>query len=579
MTDLFWDRIEPHNRDPDVSQGLSARIGDPLWMLARQWQVGEFRGEDAASPVRMRLRLTQVPIDHFRNGSGAGGAPPPAEPIPRDRPLEARVEAEQLPSARGRYAMAAAMGLDLRRRLLEAGLRGAVAALRAAHPLVVDEGALAELPDSERARVAIVARSAIDGLALLELSASQFRMLIPEPERAAAQGAWQAWSRWHAQRLAVADETWVPDRLEHRFEVSATQSKEPVVLTAEGYSGGRLDWYSFDVNPDPPPHGAAGEPARASMERLLEALAVPLTYAGAPASRYWQFEEGSVYFGGVEAGPADLGRLLVAEFATVYSDDWFLFPVRVPLGHLARVEQVTVLTTFGEHHVVRSCAQWDHERGHGDRRFALYELSGDDAAANGRTPWLALMPSVASTLHGRPLEVVSFVRDEMANLAWAIEERVETVDGRSLPRRLLSRDVAARPRETEGAHEDASGSGGGDDAAWRYRVQSMVPPFWVPLVPERPDPASPETILRRARMLAWQELADPSQAGPKGSVLAPDRAFVVREEEVPRSAVQVTRQWQAARGPDGSFHMWLARRKRPGRGERGSGLEFDRTLR
>lgn len=585
MTDLFWDRIEPHNRDPNVAEGLSAAIGDPLWMLARQWQVGEFRGEDAASPIHLRMQLTQVPIDSFRNGADPNGAPPTAEPMPRGRPLEARVEAEQLPSARGRCAVSAAAGIDLRRRLFDTGLKATVSALQAARPLEVADDALAELPDAERTRFEIVARSAIDGLAMLELTAEKFGALVPKPERSVAVDVWQRWAQEQTQRLGVLDETWVSERLEHRFEVAATQSKEPVVLTAEEYPGGRLDWYAFDIDPKPAPHRTGDERLNAPVKRSLEALAVPLTYAGAPASRYWQFEEGTVYFGGIEAGPADLGRLLVAEFAIVYSDDWFLFPVRVPVGNLARIEQVTVATTFGERNVVRSCAQWDHERGKGDRRFAMYELSGDDAATKGRTPWLALLPSVASTLHSKPLEVVSFVRDEMANLAWAIEERIETADGHSLPRRLLSRDLEARARDgaappaNEETDSDLGDPQTDEDEAWRYRTQSMVPPFWVPLVPERPDPASAQTHLRRARMLAWQDLEDPSAAGPKGSLLTPDQPFVVREEEVPRGGVQVSRQWQTARGVDGSFNLWLARRKRPGRGERGSGLEFDRTLR
>ena len=40
--------------DPEF--GLRAQIADPVWFLARQWELGEFRGEDAAAPVRVRPR-------------------------------------------------------------------------------------------------------------------------------------------------------------------------------------------------------------------------------------------------------------------------------------------------------------------------------------------------------------------------------------------------------------------------------------------------------------------------------------------------------------------------------------------
>ena len=68
-----WSRLEPLPTSDDVSVGLQARIADPLWMLARQWQFNEFQGEDAGSPIS---------ADAARAGragdvaGAAGGAPP-----------------------------------------------------------------------------------------------------------------------------------------------------------------------------------------------------------------------------------------------------------------------------------------------------------------------------------------------------------------------------------------------------------------------------------------------------------------------------------------------------------------------
>ena len=42
-----WTRIEPDPGSDDLQASLSARVLDPVWMLTRQWQVGEFQGEDA----------------------------------------------------------------------------------------------------------------------------------------------------------------------------------------------------------------------------------------------------------------------------------------------------------------------------------------------------------------------------------------------------------------------------------------------------------------------------------------------------------------------------------------------------
>jgi hypothetical protein len=179
------------------------------------------------------------------------------------------------------------------------------------------------------------------------------------------------------------------------------------------------------------------------------------------------------------------------------------------------------------------------------------------------------VPALGAPQNGPPLESVGFVRDEEANLAWAIEERIETAAGGWVTRRLL----AGRTPETAG--QPGPPVAGDPDAAWRYRHQSPVPPYWIPLVPERVDEDSPQVRLRRARMLAWEELDDPSAAGPKGRVLAPQRPLVLQEEEIPTTGARVTRRWHLARGADGRPHLWLARRKRPGRGERGSGPGYD----
>ena len=51
-----WMRLEPRVRNADMRTGLQARIYDPLWMLARQWQFGEFQAEDNGSPAAARWR-------------------------------------------------------------------------------------------------------------------------------------------------------------------------------------------------------------------------------------------------------------------------------------------------------------------------------------------------------------------------------------------------------------------------------------------------------------------------------------------------------------------------------------------
>ena len=51
-----WTRLEPQTRNAALTTSVQGRIHDPFWLLARQWQVGEFQGEDSGTPIMARLR-------------------------------------------------------------------------------------------------------------------------------------------------------------------------------------------------------------------------------------------------------------------------------------------------------------------------------------------------------------------------------------------------------------------------------------------------------------------------------------------------------------------------------------------
>lgn len=50
-----WTRLEPQSVTGDPTPGLEARVHDPLWALARQWQFAEFCGEDAGTPLAVEV--------------------------------------------------------------------------------------------------------------------------------------------------------------------------------------------------------------------------------------------------------------------------------------------------------------------------------------------------------------------------------------------------------------------------------------------------------------------------------------------------------------------------------------------
>ena len=109
-----WKRLEAGLVDDNLEEGLEARIADPLWMLARQWQVGEFHGEDAASPVFIEAEVEATPLSHFRSGR-----PSENNPVYRrnrvDVPLETFVERESIELDAAHFRLNAEAGMLLLR--------------------------------------------------------------------------------------------------------------------------------------------------------------------------------------------------------------------------------------------------------------------------------------------------------------------------------------------------------------------------------------------------------------------------------------------------------------------------------
>ena len=112
-----------------------------------------------------------------------------------------------------------------------------------------------------------------------------------------------------------------------------------------------------------------------------------------------------------------------------------------------------------------------------------------------------------------------------------------------------------------------------------YDLSSDVPEHWVPLLPVQiPLPAGGvQTRLKRGAVL----VADGTQRvrSALGEILATGSELLLRDEEVPREGVRVTRQYELARWIGGTTFLWAGRKKQVGRGEGSSGLAFDRELR
>lgn len=518
---LFFDesplRLEPIARSAEVATGLSAQVHDPAWALTRQWQLGEFQGQDAGSPIIVELAGRSTLLSHWRTSADDLEPWIPYDPLAA--PLDALVEAEAPapPDERERVEG----GAHLVRLLHEAGAGDAAADVTARHgfdpPLPADDGdtglvalLAAQVPDA--ARVA----AALDG-GTLDLPGGA------GAERAVE--AWRAW--WAALHPDPGPDTFDP----HRFEHHASMSAGTIVVRAEEHTGDGLDWHSVDADPLAIPAEGARE-----IPFAREGIASPIRYGGLPADRFWEMEDAQVDLSSTDVSTLDTGRVLLIGFAEVYGNDWFLVPLEVPVGSYTALDRVLVTDTFGERSVIERA-------GASDPRWNLFTLTGDDRGG------LLVLPT-STPLTGEPVEAVHLARDELANLAWAIEASYTDARGEPVDRR-------ARWRPPPPADPSALAA---------YAVQTVVPDFWLPLVPTSVGLGA----IRFDLVPLQQPGAD---SAPRGRLLTP--GLWVHEEEVPREGAHVVRRPVLARWFDGSWHAWRRREKSAGSGESASGLAFD----
>lgn len=568
-------RLEGRPRTQEFDRALRADVHDALWMLARQFQVGEFRGDDAGSPVRVRVQATSTTLSRYRAGDGTVGEYDPMIP------LEARVERERPPLD---LSLRLRIGRYFERQLARAVIsRSYEEDFRRKYPVA--------LPARDRSGAEVYAHReswelrelaagrALDGGALLLASERGEDILdgitVAVEDRAEIQHAERELRAWFTRTYGgpahLSESAWDPSRLEYRFACAAKDATEPgeIALRGEEYAHGHLDWYAVDRDRNGTTLGARESDGPAPRTVVREMLPAPISFPGMPSRRWWELEDGKVDLGAIEANTTDLGRMLVVEMGLLYGNDWFLVPLELAIASLTRIEGIVVDDVFGEH----TWIPLSHERMTQD--FEMYRLT--IAESDEASDELFLPPSIVARAESPPDEVVAFVRDEVANMVWAIETRIPLDDGNSRPGIEAARERLRYLRAlapTEGAPPHL------DDAPLQYELMNTVPECFIPFIPVRVPGTVREIKLQRAAMLRHLPGLPPEKVRPRTAILNPAEGtrYFVEEREVPRAGVRVERSFQRARGIDGRVHVWLGRRKTAGHGEGSSGLASDRLL-
>jgi hypothetical protein len=204
--------------------------------------------------------------------------------------------------------------------------------------------------------------------------------------------------------------------------------------------------------------------------------------------------------------------------------------------------------------------------------FSLSRAGYPDEA--GRDDFLFVPPVLSFREESKPFEEVHFMRDEGANMVWAVEHMVRN----SLGNPVKGFDAQNERREREMVGGAASTDIPKDNSTMPvYRLAGTVPDNWIPYVPVHAGGSGLKDIdelfsikLRQAEMMSKD-----NDHEPMTSILNRGDLEWVNEESVPRAGVKVQLTKQRVRWIDGKTYVWLGRKVVTGKGEGSSGLRFD----
>lgn len=596
----LWNRLEARPRTNNFARALKAEVRDPLWMLSKQWQMGEFLGDDAGSPVFSKMYMAKTRLTKYVPGDHT------VEAFDETVPLEAKVEKRAIPFTIG----TAAVSLDLRLLMGRHWLKMVQAFGAGVAQEFIDKYKI-EPPDADKRSDAYitahkeawqqfnaVANRCMDGAALyfyLKQPGNHAYDGIPgmgggplgDIDKIAARFITWFETLFYQPGKAEND-AWKPQQLEYKFACSAPVKGAEKVMTADEYYQGHLDWYNLDVDPSRTSLEGEVEVNEEGIEDPLKLsfIPVPVNFDGMPNTRWWTFEDGRTNFGNIKPSTRDVGKLLFIEFALIYANDWFLLPVTLPAGSIAAVKGLSVTNVFGERLWVEAAGKGLDDAWNKWSMFTL-NIKGEDRAQTDTS--LLVLPTVSKIQEGKPMEEVHLIRDEIANMVWGIESVVPPATG-------VGKHGSEAARELKSRYQQILDKEINDGtvippvltykADLRYEVMNTVPENWIPFIPARVENSNRSIRLQRAampRILNGEAGVTPAKVEPRTSLLREGLdadepvTYFINEEEVTRAGTSVFESYQRSRWYNGKVVTWLGIRKQTGKGEGSSHLAFDQA--
>jgi hypothetical protein len=520
-------RLEPRpSHRADLQRGFMAEIADPAWFLGRQWQMGEHQGENAASPVLVRVTYARQPLQ-----------PPAGRPteLPGHPAVEDGTAGPALTPAEAIIEGEAEDWWTLGRRIRIGRM-------------VRDE----DVPEELRAELRLpplpepyAEFGGYDGRALHR--AVRAGKLTIDPEIFAEVPTARREDYWSPAELRYGP-------VEFACDTNApAEAPESPRLTVCDHDGGDVEWWSADGEGD-----WRAAPAEAPRVNIA-VQPTRFSYPGAPHPRWWQIEDAQVDIGGFPPDRSHLASLLLLDLVLAHSDDWFTLALEAQIGDVVTLENLEVVDLFGE-----TFSWTTHPQLESPSDWSLFKLYKVDTAS------LVIWPSVATPVAGAPLEEIALGVDEDANLLWAVEERAEGL-------RLTSLELDPPLDPVIVTHPDVAAA-----STYLYRPSTFVPDHWHPYLASA---VASRRVFVQGRLRDYSDLDAPAPGALTPAPIAQllqnpkrgehDPMHQIEPAVIPPAGLRLDRRYVLARRTDGRPVLWVQRQRLPLFSPPTSGLRFD----
>ena len=581
----FYTKIEPRNRKADYTEAMSFEVYDPLWMLGRQRQFGRFQGNNCGTTVQTKIRLFTSPLVKVGDKDGRDKAF-----SAESDPLEYQVE--RRPRAIDPYVRIESALHFLSMKSLPANKAALLKVLLRQFPL---DPFIPDKPLNDRTLEDVklganlkldklyryYGKRCFDGYKLFLANRISFSSSQVNLDKALAE-----YKAWFRKKYLVDGDTsnyWSDEKLGYQVKLKTDGER----FVADDYHTGKLSWYSFDSD------GQKETASAQSNSTVLTALPTPATFPAAPNRRLWEFENRRVQFNDWRNDDVTaLASSVILQYTMMYSNDWMIVPVEIEAGTVLQVGEITIKDSFGhvfsidtrQHYELRDHVPQERNVGFQDRWaiFAHVDYKAYDKSDFRTHPGLLFPPTLQRVEQGAPIEEVQFLRDEMANMVWGVEERVSDLCGGSLDSRSRSDKVLSiidEERKVDDRDVIAPA-----DADYSFLIQNRVPLHWIPFIPQNLKGNPRDIVFRRGRMPIWYN-GDYQPVRPSSQLLGVKKDAngkvvprYIYEEEIQGYGTKVGLYPQRTRWFNGTSFTWVGYEKKISGTQANSGLMFDTLL-